>query len=485
LVIGFAALFLAVAYLKNKPALEQLSGQAASVPVRWGLAAGHVGAMAVFAILSAGLYGHRMPGLPPDFLAAGWMAAGSAGIAFAALAVLPRALWAQLVRHTDFAWAYAATAVLLAASAENASRALWRPAATLTFRLVKMILQPFVTVITADASARLIQTTHFRVRIAPECSGLEGAGLMLAFGATLLWVLRDECRFPQCLVLLPGGVSVLFLLNTVRIAALVLIGDAGARQIAAGGFHSQAGWIAFNSVAFGLAFAVRSMPWFSIRRPATEESEKWAENPTAAYLMPFLAVLAAGMLSRAVTGDFEWAYPVRFAAAAVTLWIFRGTYEDMDWKFGWVAIAAGTCVFGFWVALDRLLGAGAVAMPSALAASPPTLRVSWIAIRILAAVATVPVAEELAFRGFLLRRLISADFEAVPMRSLHWIALLGSSAAFGALHGGRWFAGTVAGVSYGVVLSRSGRMGDAVAAHATTNALLAAYVLFFQQWQFW
>ena len=84
----------------------------------------------------------------------------------------------------------------------------------------------------ADPAAMRIQTTHFRIIIAPECSGLEGAGLMLAFGITLLWLFRDECRFPQCLVLLPGGIVLLFLLNTVRIAALVLIGDAGARQIA-------------------------------------------------------------------------------------------------------------------------------------------------------------------------------------------------------------------------------------------------------------
>lgn len=32
---------------------------------------------------------------------------------------------------------------------------------------------------------------------------------------------------------------------------------------------------------------------------------------------------------------------------------------------------------------------------------------------------------------------------------------------------------------------RRGRIGDAVLAHATTNALLAAYVLVFHQWQLW
>ena len=196
-IVGFAVLFLAIAYLKNQSALEKISKRVAALPVRWSLVAAHLGAMAVFAVLSAGLYGHRMPGSPPDSLAAGWLAAGIAGIVFAGLAVMPWRQWTELMRRTDFAWAYASAAVVLAASAQNASRALWQPAARLTFRLVKLVLQPFVTVVMADPAAMRIQTTHFRIIIAPECSGLEGAGLMLAFGITLLWLFRDECRFPQ------------------------------------------------------------------------------------------------------------------------------------------------------------------------------------------------------------------------------------------------------------------------------------------------
>jgi len=45
--------------------------------------------------------------------------------------------------------------------------------------------------------------------------------------------------------------------------------------------------------------------------------------------------------------------------------------------------------------------------------------------------------------------------------------------------------GVAAGVMYGLLLRRTGRMGDAVVAHAVTNALLAGYVLIFGQWQLW
>jgi membrane protease YdiL (CAAX protease family) len=48
-----------------------------------------------------------------------------------------------------------------------------------------------------------------------------------------------------------------------------------------------------------------------------------------------------------------------------------------------------------------------------------------------------------------------------------------------------WLPGIVAGLAYGLILVRRGRLGEAVAAHATTNALVAATVLAGDQWQLW
>ena len=136
--------------------------------------------------------------------------------------------------------------------------------------------------------------------------------------------------------------------------------------------------------------------------------------------------------------------------------------------------------------MDRLAGSGAnKEMASGLATLPVTARLAWLACRTLAAVVTVPIAEELAFRGFLIRRLISVNFDSLGLRSFTWLSLLGSSLAFGFMHGGRWVAGTVAGLLYAAVLLRRGRIGDAVAAHATTNALLAAWVLLTGNWALW
>jgi membrane protease YdiL (CAAX protease family) len=63
--------------------------------------------------------------------------------------------------------------------------------------------------------------------------------------------------------------------------------------------------------------------------------------------------------------------------------------------------------------------------------------------------------------------------------------LLISAIAFGVAHGTLWLPGIIAGLAYGLILMRRGRMGEAVAAHATTNALIAAGVLAGNQWQLW
>jgi CAAX prenyl protease-like protein len=114
---------------------------------------------------------------------------------------------------------------------------------------------------------------------------------------------------------------------------------------------------------------------------------------------------------------------------------------------------------------------------------PAGLAAVWLIFRVLGSVITVPIAEELAFRGYVLRRLISPDFDKTSPR-FTWLSFLLSSFLFGALHG-RWPAGTVAGMFYAWAMYRRGKVTDAIIAHATTNALIAAEVLIFGNWNLW
>lgn len=270
-----------------------------------------------------------------------------------------------------------------------------------------------------------------------------------------------------------------------RIATLILIGNAGAPGIALGGFHSQAGWLAFNGVAIVMCITARRVPWLARTEPADTVSKTATRNATTAYLLPFLVILVTAMVSRAMSGDFEWVYPLRVIAAAVALWYFRDEYKKMDWRVGWPALVIGALVFVLWIAFEPLAHVAKTSMPAALANAESSVRVSWIVLRIVGAVVTVPLAEEIAFRGFLMRRIAATNFESVSFKTFAWLPFLISSAAFGLLHGERWLAGMIAGMLYALVTIRRGRIGEAVAAHAITNALLASWVLASGNRQLW
>lgn len=472
--VGFAGLFCTFAYLRHQQPLAALTTQE---PIRPSPLGAHALLYAAFLAVSAQVYGQG------DFGDAGillWVAL-AAGVALSgAVALIPPAVWRELRRITGSLWLLSAGAAALACAAAPLVQGLWLPATRITFWLVRSLLTPLVADLYAQPEQFILGTTAFRVIISPECSGLEGLGLLLVFGVFWLLIFREELRFPQALLLVPAGMIALYLSNSLRIAALLLIGNAGWPDVAARGFHSQAGWISFNLVAFGLSLGARRVAWFS-RTPATAPATR-DEFSAAPYLMPLLAILAAGMLAGALSGGFEWFYGLRVLACAGALWHFRRHYTQIDWRCGWLGPAVGVAVFAMWL---WSADGPAQAMPAALESAGQAAGLGWLVLRVIGGTVTVPIAEELAFRGFGLRRLIEPDFERVPWQAFSWSSLLISSLLFGALHGHRWLAGTLAGVAYALALRWRGRLGDAIAAHGVTNALLAFWVLKFHRWDLW
>jgi CAAX prenyl protease-like protein len=93
----------------------------------------------------------------------------------------------------------------------------------------------------------------------------------------------------------------------------------------------------------------------------------------------------------------------------------------------------------------------------------------------------VPIAEELAFRGYLYRVIISTRFEEVDFRTFSWVALIVSSVLFGFMHD-RWLSAAFAGAVYALLMCRSGQISDAIAAHMVTNAVVFGWAVALHQW---
>ena len=467
----------------NRPAgLTAFGVSHSDSPIRPAWFAVHIASIMLLGGLSFAIYTNAIA-VPSPALAIAWLLCGATATAalFAALAPFP--VWARAARNHRAALLYAIAPTVATIVAINLSQSLWKPAAKITFDLVAISLRPFLPDLAADPANLTLDTGRFAVLIAAPCSGLEGVGLMLIFCSAWLWFFRREYRFPRALIVVPVALVLTFLLNTVRIAVLVLIGDAGYPNVAVVGFHSQAGWIAFNAVAFGVAIVSRRSPW--LRHPERSRFESAVtENPTAPYLAPLMAILAAGMIAHALSAGFEFLYPLRLIAAAVVLWIYRHRYRQLAWSFSWRAVVVGSLTFAMWLSFDRVFNTPHP-MPDPLSQLSVPARWSWIVCRIMAAIVTVPICEELAYRGYLMRRFVSRDFDTVAFRDVPWLALAAASIVFGITYGGLLVPGVIAGAAYGILAIRTNKLGEAIAAHATTNALVAAAVLTFDQWQLW
>jgi exosortase E/protease (VPEID-CTERM system) len=474
----FATCVAALAIGRQRSELAAIARQSGGQSWKWPAGMGHAAAMALFVIFSHLLFATPVRGTEADVLLGAWVSAGISTVILLALFANPISLWVAIALRLRRALIYASAAGFAVCFGMTLNSRLWQSTAALTFRLVRLILSCFLRDIVADPVSHTIGTSRFQVEIAPQCSGLEGIGLVLVFVALWLVFFRRDFRFPASLVLLPIGAIAVFGMNAVRIAGLILIGNAGAPGIALGGFHSQAGWISFIAVA--LAVCGGSQHWAAIRTDQIRDTAP--RDATTAYLTPFLAILAASIVARAASADFEWLYPLRVIAGALVLWGFRRSYRGLNWKLSYAGPVIGIGVFLLWI---LPWPSSASHMPETLKEATPLVRNVWIVFRCAGAILTVPIAEELAFRGFLLRRLVSPDFELLDYRHFTWIALTVSSLVFGAMHGGRWIAGTLAGLLYAFAMLRKGRIGDAVAAHATTNALLAILVLTRGEWGYW
>jgi exosortase E/protease (VPEID-CTERM system) len=181
--------------------------------------------------------------------------------------------------------------------------------------------------------------------------------------------------------------------------------------------------------------------------------------------MPVLAVIATGLVTGMLTTGGDPLYGLRIVAAGVALYAYRRYYGDLERRFHPLSALVGGLIGVLWlVTAEPPVG------------EPAESSQLWLVARVIGFVVVAPVTEELAFRGYALRRLIDADFTAVSFRAWSVLAITGSSLAFAAVHG-RWLSAFLTGIAFALVQIRTGRLMDAVVAHAASNVVIAGWVL--------
>jgi len=147
-----------------------------------------------------------------------------------------------------------------------------------------------------------------------------------------------------------------------------------------------------------------------------------------ALILPFIVFMASALLLSTFTELPALYYPIRFVAMVAVLLVFAG--------------------LSF---------------------------VVWVVARAIGSTLLVPIIEELFFRGYILRRI---DNGSVAARG---IALAVSSGLFAALHD-RWLLALIAGVAFGLLMLRRGKLTDAIWAHILANGVIVAWAIIMKDW---
>jgi exosortase E/protease (VPEID-CTERM system) len=338
----------------------------------------------------------------------------------------------------------------------------------------------------------VLEANGFAIQVAPDCAGYQGmlVSAIVMFGLIALeW---SKLQHERVLMLGLAVVVAIFVFNALRIALLFHIGVSYSPEMALNGFHSYFGTLSLLIVV-GAAMLVMQHPFFRQARPAQDKAEhltlrKQVTDPYAEagkLILPLAIYLAIGMVLGLFNGGFNWTYPLLAIAGLGLMAFWRSKIgHEFSGRLRLDGFVMGLAIYLLWLAVVPSDPEADAAFAAALNAVPLSLMLGWILFRLIGFSIVVPVLEELAFRGGLQRLIESKLSKTTGRGAAAMIAFALSSLAFGIMHADV-LAGTLAGAGFGLLVLRSGRVGDAIIAHAVTNFLLAVTAIATDHWSLW
>jgi len=213
-------------------------------------------------------------------------------------------------------------------------------------------------------------------------------------------------------------------------------------------------------------------------------------NRTIAYVLPFAVFIGFLGLQQLVTVP-QWLHCI------VPLAVIAAFSRDVLRPYlvrPLSSVALGVAAFIIWVGPEVLFPAyhqhwlfsnSILGHAATTATASQKTDYSFILFRVLVSVITVPILEELFWRGWLMRWLIDRNFERVPLGTYDPQAFWITAILFASEHGSFWDVGLVTGVIYNLWIVRTKSLWDCILMHAVTNACLAWYVLTYDRWMYW
>lgn len=223
------------------------------------------------------------------------------------------------------------------------------------------------------------------------------------------------------------------------------------------------------------------------------QTKSWRRSATAGYIAPFVAYVGVMAAEHALLPGSQVLYPIRFVVTLAVILLVSRPYINWRPSAPLASIGVGIAVFLIWIAPDRLfhyrhfwLFENSITGTASSSIAPDLKGAAWfLGLRALGSMTLVPIAEELFWRGWLMRWLIRTDFEKVPLGTYTAGAFWIVAALFASEHGPYWEVGLIAGAIYNWWIIRTKNLADCMLAHAVTNGVLAAWVITTGDWQYW
>ena len=184
----------------------------------------------------------------------------------------------------------------------------------------------------------------------------------------------------------------------------------------------------------------------------------------------------------------QWIFPAQTLVCALLVAVWWRDYELRRPARILFTLGIAILVFALWIAPQAVFGAAARrdGFDPSFFENQPALFSTLLAVRLARLVIVVPLIEEIFWRGFLLRYLISENFHAVPFGTYSRGSFAVVTVGFMLEHAwSDWPAALATGALYNVVAYRTKSLSSCILAHALTNFGLGIYIVATRQWGFW
>jgi len=230
---------------------------------------------------------------------------------------------------------------------------------------------------------------------------------------------------------------------------------------------------------FLLFFAVPSLVTYE----QTELTEA-GERETVVLARKYTLMIATRVVLMAIALGIFWKYYLRSFPFRIDHWgILTGLVGGVLW--------IGLCHLKMEAALMSMLGLPAELLGARDGINPfevyPESDQLWLFLtfRIALLVITVPIAEELFLRGFLMRMLEVENWTKLPLKEIGTSGLVAGTVYGMATHPSEFIAAAVWFSLVTLLMVKTGKFWNCVVAHAVTNLMLGIYVLATGTWGLW